>query len=459
MRITEVHLKNFKRFTALSIDHIPADTKLVLLIGTNGSGKSSVFDAFGYINNRLKEDDSHDEAYRKYFKKNKSEDIEIELRLEDGKMIKVGEHNYDQIEVANPSFYGRTSFRQVPRLTRTSSGQGGWFDLERDSDRPRLFIERDERFENDIEKITEVMLKDFFRSRESNEQIRNKCINPINDALKNILGEGRATTLQLTEIIPPLEGKIAQINFQKGASEIHYNYLSAGEKEVFNLLSRSKNYQNTIYFLDEIDLHLNTKLQFDLIKEINEHWIPPNCQLWIATHSLGFIEYAKQTENAVIINFDDLNFDLPQTLTPEPKDNPDVYDIAVGKEFLSSLFQDKEIYFVENKDKEYYAGIGIPNTIFVSDNNRNNVFHKVRPTHYCGIVDRDFLSDSDIEEIRKEYPKLTILHYYSIENYLYHPDNLEEYYKKANRTFDKADYIHQLTEAKNQVKDTLTSFP
>lgn len=44
MRITKVELKNFKRFTDLTLDGIPADTKLVLLIGANGSGKSSVFD-------------------------------------------------------------------------------------------------------------------------------------------------------------------------------------------------------------------------------------------------------------------------------------------------------------------------------------------------------------------------------------------------------------------------------
>jgi AAA15 family ATPase/GTPase len=40
--------ENFKRFTDLRIENIPEETKLVLLIGTNGSGKSSVFDGFRY---------------------------------------------------------------------------------------------------------------------------------------------------------------------------------------------------------------------------------------------------------------------------------------------------------------------------------------------------------------------------------------------------------------------------
>lgn len=153
--------------------------------------------------------------------------------------------------------------------------------------------------------------------------------------MKNIFGSGNGTKLQLIEIIPPLEGNVAQITFSKGNSEIHYNYLSAGEKEVFNLLinllSRGSLYKDTIYFLDEIDLHLNTKLQFNLLKELIENWIPESSQLWTATHSLGFIEYSKQSDTASIIDFDDFDFDLPRVLSPEPKDNPDIYEIAVGK--------------------------------------------------------------------------------------------------------------------------------
>jgi len=458
MKISKIHLTNFKRFTDLLIDNIPSTAKLVLLIGSNGSGKTSLFDAFGFIDSAIKRDIGTDETFWSYFRKKTDVSVSVSMKLDNNTEFTVSNTNFRQPELSNTAFYGRTSFRQIPRLTRTSLGQGGIFDFQNDSDRPRFFIERDNRFENDIEKITEVILKDFFRSQKSNEQIRQKYINPINTALKNIFGVGNGTKLQLIEIIPPLEGKVAQITFRKGESEIHYDYLSAGEKEVFNLLinllSRGSLYQDTIYFLDEIDLHLNTKLQFRLLKEITENWIPKNCQLWTATHSLGFIEYAKQTDIASIIDFDDLDFDLPRILSPEPKDNPEIYEIAVGKEFLPALFQQMNIYFVENKDKDYYATVGIANTVFVSENNRNNVYHKVRTTNYKGIVDRDFLSDDDIVQIRQNYPNLTILDYYSIENYLYHPDNLLEYYNSKGVAFDREDYITQLTDAKNQAKDT-----
>ena len=51
MNVTRLHLANFKRFTDLTIDltSCAGAPKLVLLIGANGSGKSSVFDAFEYL--------------------------------------------------------------------------------------------------------------------------------------------------------------------------------------------------------------------------------------------------------------------------------------------------------------------------------------------------------------------------------------------------------------------------
>jgi len=460
MRIKNIHLRNFKRFTDLTIREIPETSKLVLLIGSNGSGKSCLFDAFGYCDASIKRDGANRDDFWHYFQKIKEQEAEVKVDFYNDISINLSKSNYgNQHQVDIHTFYGRTSFRHIPRLTRTALGQGGSIDFEKDSDRPRFFIERDNRFENDLDKITEIILRDLFRLNYTSEQIKEKFIYPVNAALSHIFADESNIKLELIEMIPPLDGKVAQINFRKGNSEIRYDYLSAGEKAIFNLLinllSRGSLYQNTIYYLDEMDLHLNTKLQFRVLQEIVDHWIPENCQLWTASHSLGFIEYAKQNDNASIIDFDYLDFDLPQILTPEPKEGFEIFDIAVGKEFLSSFFSEMEVYFVENKDKAYYAALGLSKKIFASENNRNNVYHKVRTTGFHGIVDRDFLTDDDIRQIKANYQNLCVLAYYSIENYLYHPDNLEEYYNSKQKSFDKQDYIKQLTDAKNQVKDRI----
>jgi hypothetical protein len=141
---------------------------------------------------------------------------------------------------------------------------------------------------------------------------------------------------------------------------------------------------------------------------------------------------------------------------PEPKDNPEIYEIAVGKHFLTSLFKGMRLFFVEGRDKDYYAQLNIANTIFIPAKTRNDVYHKTRSSlEYKGLVDRDFLTKEDIQLIREHYPNLYVLGYYSIENYLYHPDNLAEYYAQKTKPFDKTAYIQKITQAKNELKKRL----
>lgn len=441
MHIKNVELRNFKRFTNLTIDGIPADTKLVLLIGSNGSGKSSVFDAFEVFNSASKVDTSRvnrsgqkaiDMALSSRIGdriKTKNESCFLSITTADSR-----KHIINSSDLVDPtfnenSFYGRTSFRQVSRLVRRQTNSA--FDIEIDSDRPLNFIDRENRFENDIDRISGQILRELFRDNSTAEQIRATYIGAINDAFKHIFGTAGSTTLSLFEILPPLEGKPAQINFRKGDSEIPYDYLSAGEKEVLNilmnLLVRREYFTDTVYFFDEIDLHLNTKLQFNLLKEITENWIPENCQLWTASHSLGFIDYARQYDKGVIIDFDDLDFDQPQTLFPQPKEQLDVYDIAIPKEMLFEIMKDKKLILCENQNDEYYNLLGLPNVVFVPQKDARSIFLQVRndPRFYA-LRDRDFLSDTEIERIEKIYPNYSVLRYYDFENYLYHPNNMAE---------------------------------
>jgi predicted ATPase len=453
MFITHVQLTNFKRFTDLTSMEQPP--KLVLLIGNNGSGKSSVFDGFEVLGGALKEKQYRPpSAYQKdrnFYQKTPGLEFILKMRFSKGDDIMnwnghVGPHP------GNDKFYGRSSLRQVPKLTRTALGQAGRTSTETDFGRPLQFIERDERFENDIERITQQILREVFQTNNQTSEIKERYINPINEAFKRIFGDNEATALRLIAFNPPLEGRVAEILFQKGNSEIHYDFLSSGEKEVFNilinLLSRRSLYQDTIYFFDEIDLHLNTRLQYNLLKEITEHWIPDGCQFWTASHSLGFIDYANDAEHAAIIDFDDLDFDAPQVLLPQPKNRLEVYEIAVPQETLLKLFRDKRIFICENRNDQYYNLLGFEDTLFVGVHNSNAVFIKIkREPGYYGVRDRDFLTDGEIATIESRFPNYRVLRYYAFENYLYHPDNLAELNLPG---YDKDAYTAEIRRQKDE---------
>ena len=46
MRLKSATIRKFKRFVDLTIRGLPPDAKLIVLLGPNGCGKSSLFDAF-----------------------------------------------------------------------------------------------------------------------------------------------------------------------------------------------------------------------------------------------------------------------------------------------------------------------------------------------------------------------------------------------------------------------------
>ena len=478
MYLQKVHLRNFKRFTDLTIDlGQPAEPyRLVLLIGANGSGKSSVFDAFEVSSEFEKSDAAP--IGNQYYAKYQDKPYQIIIKAADGRGVEAESHVGDPVgllrnssSVTKSSFYGRSSLRQVPRLTRTTLGQSKKVDFQADADRPLTYVDRDERFENDLETITRDILRYIYKSDQEKQVIFDSYIQPINEAFERIFEGPENIVPRLLSIIPPLDGNVAEVQFRKGEAEFHYDLLSSGEKEIFNvlinLLSRRPYYQDTVYFLDEIDLHLNTRLQYNLLREITEHWLPDNCQLWTASHALGFIDYANDDGRAAIIDFDALDFDKPQVIHPSPKNSFDVFEVAVDQEFLAKVFEGKTIFFAENTDAFFYNNIRLENTIFFTARDKNDVFYKSKNTNYRGLIDRDFLTDEEIQLIRQTYPDLFVLGYYSIENYFYHPDNLEEHYRSQKQPFDKKKYIQSWVAIKEEqyerllveIKDARQSYP
>ena len=463
MKIKSIQLKNFKRFTDLSIDGIPEHSKLVLLIGANGSGKSSLFDGFRYTsfvhNNKPSNEQSfyNVEQSNLYYRKNLSNPVEATIDLSNGQQI----HKFESHETASSKpesfelrkkFIGRSSIRIVPKITN----QANLNNIDIDGDAPIMYIDSDTRFINDvfsyIQQINKALREPAFKGESADTyRIFQNFIEPLNLSLRNIFGVDYAITLKIVEFEDATPTESAKLIFQKGNSKINYDLLSHGEKQVIilllNFIVRKKQYEDAIIYIDEMDCHLNTALQETLLKEIVEKWIPDSSQLWTASHALGFIEYAQKTENAVILDFDSLNFDVPQTISPEPKEVLDVYDLAIPKSILSKLFSDKKIIFCENKNDEYYNLLGLENILFVGVRDSRDVFLQIkRDKKRFSLRDRDFISSIEITRIQKKYPTYKILRYYNFENYIYHPENIAEINPKG---FNKTAYIEDIINQKN----------
>ena len=465
MRIKKIELKNFKRFSDLVIGEIPETSKLVLLIGSNGSGKSCLFDAFDWLKKSPDTEwseislSSASRYYYKIFINSASFKVELyenltidKIKLHENLTIdKINNRIIQGKELVN-KFIGRSSIRIVPRITNEANISN----IKSDADRPNSYIDQDERFNTDaftfIEQISSALREPVFQGKDANTlQIFKDFIEPLNNSLRNIFGENEKTSIRITQFEGAKPNKPANLIFKKGGSEIGYELLSHGEKQVIilliNFIVRKESYQDSIIFIDEMDCHLNTALQYSLLKEITERWIPNSSQFWTASHALGFIDYAKKSTEASIIDFDLLDFDQPQTLFPMAKDDLDVYEIAIPKAMLFEIMKSKKVIFCENQNDEYYNLLGLENKIFVGVRDARDVFLKVKNDDFAySIRDRDFFSDDEIAKIKEKYPNHNILKYRNFENYLYHPNNIAEL---GLQGFDESKYAEEITKQKN----------
>jgi AAA15 family ATPase/GTPase len=471
MRIKEISLKNFKRFTDLTIKDIPESAKLVLLIGANGSGKSSVFDAFASCSNSNFYDDES------YYQKSssKSDDMEVQLIFDKGFLrleeiivssnsrehtnhiwIGGGIFDYNDIDFDHDMkpFFGRSSMRIVPRIPLPDLQKS----IVDNEDAPTNFIDHDVRFNTDIyeyiREINTAVRSPFMRGEKPDiSEVFREYLSMINESFAYILGEQK-TSIKLVDMVDSIPGVPAEIIFQKGDSRINYDLLSHGEKQVVTLLLdfviRRKYYQDTIYFIDEMDTHLETSIQKRLIEDVVEKWIPEGSQLWTASHALGFIEYANKSENAVILDFDNLDFDVPQVILPSRKEDMEVYEIAIPKEQITNILKGyNKLVIVENKNDKYYnAALSKDGFLFLPAYDNREVFLTVKnDSTKLGLRDKDYLIPSEVLQIQQKFPNLKVLKYYNFENYIYHPDNI---FELGLSGFNKDQYISEIQKQKNQ---------
>ncbi|MEE3427751.1 MAG: AAA family ATPase [Ruminococcus sp.] len=489
MKIKKIHLKGYKRFHDLTIDLGEEPKRIVALVGPNGCGKSSVFDGMLFVNNSyhtignsgFKESSYHSlENIPNYNSKN------VNLFFDTGDYNTVW-CNKEKTGKEKTIFSFRSSFRYngvldvkqskaVTDICNNDYGASSASDI-------------DQRIEQNYRRLR-IKYNKYLNEQDCRpSEAKAHMIGELNNAI------GDCLNLKIDNLGDIEAGK-GKFYFKKEDTQIlfDYNVLSSGEKEVIDILLdlylRKDEYDDSIYIIDEPELHLNTAIQRKLLIEINK-MIPENCQIWIATHSIGFLRALQEELNDIsqIIEFKEENQWASQeyTLTPIVKSRNNWRSIfATALDDLTGLVSPKRIVYCEGRaepradgsergfDAEVYNtifGEKYPDTLFISSGGNTeldqrsdiaiSILSKVfKDVDILVLKDRDMASGKDTTEAdRQEYLSLNsqnhrVLKRFEIENYLFDKEILKEYCRQNGKEFDETSYDEYVTDIVNQqVKD------
>lgn len=340
MRIKKVILKSFKRFHNLSINLGDDPKKIVALVGPNGSGKSSVLDAFEAKSTEVRGSRLGDQS--SFFSKKKySPDLTDDHSI----LVVFSDPN---AALTKTRFLIRSAYRFTSRINVTSLQQKS--DVMNDDMRPGSSIDMDSRLQDNYERLFASFIEEVQRSDLSGKELLDKMVKELNDVLTKVLD------IKITSLGNIQEANRGKLFFEKGKSKnFPYDNLSSGEKEVIDLVIdlvvKTKFYKDTIFCIDEPELHINTSIQRKLLVEI-EKLIPNNCQLWIATHSIGFLRALQEelASNCQVIDFSEANFDQECALSPViPSRSNWLRMFKTALDDITGLISPKKIIYCEGK--------------------------------------------------------------------------------------------------------------
>lgn len=439
MKISSIKLHNFKRFTDLEITDIPESAKLVVVVGPNGCGKSSLFDAMLHWYRLKANFGIHDD--KGYYQK--LEDENYNWR----KIVDVSLHNNAQPKKG--MLYVRTAYRNDPDFSIDGINRPK---NPSESIRVGRAIDNDQAVSDNYRRlIYETMsgVYDEANDVKTVRVLREELIGSIRDSMKRVLGD-----LLLNNVSDPLAD--GAFFFQKGtAKRYHYKNLSGGEKAAFDLLLdlqvKKRFFSDAIYCVDELETHLHTRVQGALIKEMVEI-LPDACQLWVTTHSLGVLRAAQELMAAdpgsvCLIDFDGVDPDIPRQLIPSSLGRVAWEKmLSIALDDLSQRIAPSSVVICEgssvgNRRKDFDAeiynrilGSRHPEVLFVSGGSSNQVaatgvsvkdaLGRILPTsRFVSLADRDDKSETEVQEA--EANGTLVLPLRNLESFLFADDVIE----------------------------------
>lgn len=454
MRLKKIHLKEFKRFHDLEVNSIPKSAKLVVLTGPNGSGKTSLFDAFNFWMRCKKERYGVD---REYYSRDQSKSDKWRSLLE---RIVLEFHNAESIKPNNQTdnirkeFYIRSAFRHEADFTIHTLEKSE--NVLINSNAPETLKESEKKVSDNYQRIVASAVNALFNDEEAQEksgqEIRDALIGQVREAMLRVFPD-----LMLDGPGNPLED--GAFRFTKGSSSgFHYKNLSGGEKAAFDLLLdfiiKREAFNDTVFCIDEPELHMHTRLQAKLLEVVFE-LIPDNCQLWLSTHSIGMARKAAELEAAnpeqvAFIDFHDQDFDRSVKLQPTKPSRQfwkRMFNTALDD--LSELIVPRYVVFCEGRrvgqqgknpsfDASVYRkifNVHYPEIEFVPLGGGHEVQHEGKTFDYLltqlapgiqtwKIFDKDDRNDVEIADLREE--NIYVLPRRDIESFLWDDEVLQK---------------------------------
>ena len=467
MKLKKISIKDFKRFSDLELCDLPKSAKVIMIAGPNGCGKSSFFDAL-YTWHTIKQRGqvNWDPTYHRKTKTNK------ELRWT-GNDIQVEFHGEPIQNLTEPkkSFYFRSAYRNEPEFNLSQLRASG--DL-LDQKRFSRMIDNDAAVSQNYQRLASDAFVDAFDNAPGEltlHQFREQTIGTIRDAFSQVFPD-----LKLNNLGNPLAN--GTFRFTKGVSSgFLFKNLSGGEKAVFDLILdlvvARKKYDDTVFCIDEPESHINPRLQGTLLTVLT-NLVPKNCQLILATHSIGMMRQAREVElshpgKVVFLDFGDRDFDKPQIITPIVPNRAfweRVYAVAIDD--LATLVAPQVIVICEGSPKlpkvtknqshdakcfEQIFEAEFPETRFISGGNASDVasdrfvlseaFNSLVQSKVIRLIDRDDLSHNEIADKKNE--GVRVLTRRNLESYLFD----DEVLKALSIAAEKQEKLAELIELKN----------
>ena len=456
MNIKHIHLQNYKRFTDLRIEELPASARLVVLIGPNGSGKSSLFDAFLFKGQNVPQirNASIDDYYLK-----KADQSERQRSDNVWNRIAVSFHGSEPQGAEWHSVFNiRSPYRNEPDLRVQ-----GISSLPSATSQPRFsrIIDDDQAVLDNYQRLAWQRLKDLDSDAPDNTTFgtyRATAIAELQSAVSLLFPD-----LALRDFSGVTTGSRG-FRFAKGTvSDFPYKNLSGGEKGAFDLLLdmfvKRSEYGEAIYCIDEPEAHVAVAVQGRLLEALLA-LLPQNAQMWIATHSVGFVRAASQRlqdkQDVVFLDFTDQDFDEPVTLRPKSTSRSfwrSAYQVALDD--LAVLVGPERIVLCEgNRDRpsdgfdaKCYSKLfadGHGDTLFLSRGSAGQVENSddlaavikevVEGVEILRLIDRDDMTDDGRDDLLTNNPELRVLRRRELENYLYDSAVLQAFFERHSLT-------------------------